>query len=111
MVLLLAASAFAADTVSASLNGLELEIEKGTGSIVSLSVPGQGKILDARSEAASILDLAYPIPEFEPLRLASRYSKDAEIRVTDKEVTIHWERLGASRDYLQPEGSVRATVT
>ncbi len=111
MVLCLAAAAFAADTVSANLNGLGLEIEKGTGSIISLSVPGQGKLIDARSEAASILDMAYPVPEFEPLRLASRFSKDADIKVSDSEVAIHWERMGASRDYLQPEGSVKATVT
>lgn len=83
--------------VDAELNGLELSFDAQTGCLVEMSCPGVGTVLDAERGRASVLDLAYPIPAFEPLRLASRYSKDAQIEVTKRKVTITWDQLGMSR--------------
>ena len=96
-------------TLTANLNGLELTLDLQTGSILGLAADGPGKCLGETPENASILDLAYPIPDFEPLRLASRYSKGAKVHAAGQEVTIHWDRLGPSRDFDTP-GGVSATV-
>lgn len=96
--------------VEATLNGLKITIDKKTGSIIGFDYPGPGKILEAKSERAGLVDLAYPIPEFEPLRLASRFSKEARIEKSDNAVVISWENLGASRSYFKPAGNVSAKV-
>ena len=97
------------NNVKANLNGLEIEFEKYSGSIVSLSYNGVGHMLDTEVQEASVLDMAYPITKFEPLRLASRFSKNAKIDITDKLVTITWDKMGASRDF-ELEGYVKAVV-
>ena len=78
---------------------------------MSLTYPGPGEMLRTTPEYASILDLAYPLPQFEPLRLASRFSPGARITKAAERVTIHWDRLGASRTAFPVPGSVSATVT
>jgi hypothetical protein len=83
--------------IEATLNGLHLTIDAKTGSIVGMSYPGVGKMLEASAEQASIIDLAYPIKELESLRLASRYSEGTKIQRTADSVTITWDRLGMSR--------------
>lgn len=98
------------DVVEAMLNGLTISIDKHSGSIIGLEYPGPGNILKASGEQSGLVDVAYPIPEFEALRLASEYSKQAKIEKTDNSVTISWESLGASRSYFQPSGKVSATV-
>ena len=99
------------EVVTATLNGLEIAIDGEMGSVVRLSYPGLGTMLEASPECASIVDLAYPVPDFEPLRLASRYSAKAKITKTDTQVVIHWDRLGASRSFVELPGNVAATVT
>ncbi|HZM01444.1 MAG TPA: hypothetical protein VFC44_00345 [Candidatus Saccharimonadales bacterium] len=96
--------------VEATLNGLKITIDEQTGSIVGLEYPGPGKILEAKPAVAGIIDVAYPIPEFEPLRLASRFSTSAKIEKTDDSVTISWANLGASRPYFKADGKVTAKV-
>lgn len=93
-----------------TLNGLKISIDNQTGSIRGLEYPGPGKILEARPERAGLIDLAYPLPEFEALRLASRYSKGVKIKQAGNEVVITWGELGASRTYFKPSGKVSATV-
>jgi hypothetical protein len=95
--------------VKASLNGLELIFDGETGSLLEMSYPGPGKMLDTSPGRASLVDLAYPVPEFEPLRLASRFSKSAKIQASSKEVVIRYENLGASRE-VKRLGSVSTTV-
>lgn len=97
--------------VTAALNGLEITLDGHTGSILSLDYPGPGKILQAEPSQASIIDMAYPVEEFEILRLASRFSSNATIEKTADTLTIQWKRLGASRELFQQPGDVSAEVT
>jgi hypothetical protein len=101
----------AQDVVRATLNGLEFVFDKQSGSILSMSYPATGVMLHTMRDSAGIVDVAYPVKEFEPLRLASRYSKNAEISEGKGMVTIHWPELGASRSFVKYEGKVSATVT
>jgi len=73
--------------VEAVLNGLEISIDGNTGSILSLNYPGPGKMLQAEPAEAALIDLAYPIKTFEPLRLATRFS----------ETQVHCNSRGQSR--------------
>lgn len=97
-------------TVEATLNGLNIVLDRNTGSILKMSYPGVGTILDSKPENAGIIDLAYPIKEFEVLRLASRFSQDAQISVYPDSVVIFWDKLGMSRDNFKVDGNVSATV-
>ena len=86
-----------AGVIEATLNRLSVKIDADTGSIVQMSYPGVGTMLDAVPKDAGIMDLAYPVKEFEPLRLAPRYSTGAKVVKTADSVTITWDKLGASR--------------
>ncbi len=97
--------------MTAALGGWKIVLDGKTGSILSLASAGPGEMLRTTPEYASILDLAYPVPQFEPLRLASRFSPGARITKTAEGVTIHWDRLGTSRAAFPVPGSVAATVT
>ncbi len=94
-----------------SLNGMDLWFDRQTGSIEYLSSPATGVLLEGTQERSGLLDVAYPIKEFTPLRLASRFSK-AQVLQEGNTVTIRWEVLGPSRGNFQlPEGRVSARVT
>jgi len=121
IMLLLSSSAFNAqaqnnkikssnETVESVLNGLKITIDKQSGSILGLEYPGPGKILETSREHSGLVDVAYPLPEFEPLRLASEYSKNARIEKTANSVTVSWEALAPSREKFKPSGKVAATV-
>ncbi|MEJ7780388.1 MAG: hypothetical protein WKF68_12445 [Daejeonella sp.] len=101
---------YATGTVEVTLNGLKITIDKQTGSITGLDYPGPGKILEAAPERAGLIDVAYPLPEFEALRLASRYSQGPKIEQSGNSIVITWDGLGASRTYFKPSGKVSATV-
>jgi hypothetical protein len=99
-------------TIEATLHGLTITLDADSGSILRLRYSETGTLmLDARPDQATILDLAIPIKEFEPLRLASRYSHGTQIHVSADELILHWDRLGQSRDWARIEGDVSATVT
>ncbi len=106
------AGARAADlgVYKARLNGAEVWIDQETGSLERLSSTVAGVLLEATPERSGVLDLAYPTPEFTPLRLASRFSK-AQVFAEGKGVTIKWDSLGPSRTNFPMEGSVSAQVT
>ncbi len=87
------ASTSSQGVIHATLNGLGITIDARTGGIVGLSYDGPGQILASPASEAAAIDLAYPIKVFEPLRLASRFSKDAQVSVNDNEVTIHYNHL------------------
>jgi hypothetical protein len=96
--------------VSVHLNGLEVGIDVATGSLVRLSYPATGVILEAPAKAAGLVDLAYPINSFPPLRIASRFSQ-AQVEKEANGVRISWEALGASRAGLAlPSGKVTGEV-
>ncbi|MBN1492230.1 MAG: hypothetical protein JXA69_20120 [Phycisphaerae bacterium] len=106
-----AVAAAESDTTAVRLNGLGITLDRNTGSILRLEYAGPGAMLDASPEKASLVDLAYPVKDFEPLRLATRFSKNAHIDVQSDQVTIHWNRLGASRSVFEQVNAVAATVT
>ena len=81
------------DTVTANLNGLAFTLDAETGSILRLEYAGL-VMLESEPGRATIIDLATPISEFEPLRQASRFSRGAKIEVVENAVTVRWERLG-----------------
>ncbi|MBN1764113.1 MAG: hypothetical protein JW860_02555, partial [Sedimentisphaerales bacterium] len=57
-----------------------------------------------------IVDLAYPVPFYPPLRLASRFSNNVQITQTDDRVTIFWPKLGLNKQFDNIPGHVSATV-
>src|SRR5262245_36476535 len=67
--------AASAKTLTIKPNGLTIGIDEETGSILYLAHPDVGVILQVNPQAASLLDVAYPVNAFVPLRLASRFSK------------------------------------
>jgi len=71
--------------------------------------PNKTIYLDASPRQSSIIDLAYPVKQFEPLRLASRFSENVKIERLEESVTISWENLGASRKFDLP-GQISASV-
>jgi hypothetical protein len=95
--------------VHAVLNGLAIDIDATSGSILKLAYPGAGTILEATREKAGLLDIAYPLADFEPFRLGSTHSSGAKVKQTDGAVTIAWEKLGGSRPFEFP-GKVSAFV-
>ena len=68
------------------LNGWEIGLDPQTGGIASLSHPMTGAFLSAPAGKASLLDLAYPIPQYVPMRLGTSHSK-AEITSEGGEIT------------------------
>jgi hypothetical protein len=98
-------------TVSARFHGTQITLDSASGSILRLAHPGPGTWLDTVPNEASLVDLAYPIPQFEPLRLASRFSRDARINVSSEQVVVNWNRLGPSRTAFNLPGRVSVTVT
>lgn len=95
--------------VHATLNGLWMTFDAATGSIIRMEHPGPGVMLDTKPDKAGVIDLAYPIEAYEPLRLASRFSHGAKIETTADSVTITWDKLGSSRSF-DLTGSVSAVV-
>ncbi len=107
---LLATSVSAAKTVDVVLNDLELTIDADTGSILKMAYPGVGTLLESSPDKASIVDMAYPVEKFEPLRLSSRFSRGVRIDKKDGEVTLTWDRMGASRTFVDLPGEVGVVV-
>jgi hypothetical protein len=99
-----------APALKATLNGAELEFDADTGALLRLSYPGVGDLLRSTPERSSLIDLAYPHPRFEVLRLASRYSRGAKVTASNNSVVVQWDKLGMSRTNFVVEGNVSATV-
>lgn len=83
-------------------------IDPSSGGLLELEYGGR-KMLLARPGSASLLDAAYPGYGFEPLRLGTRYSRDARVEAADGGILITWQTLGMSRAF-EPKGSVHASV-
>jgi hypothetical protein len=97
--------------VSASLHGLTITFDKSSGAILRMEYPGPGGLLEADAGEAGLLDAAYPLPEFEPLRLSARCSSGADIDIRPDRVTVKIPSLGLSRRGFAVEGKVAAEVT
>ena len=100
-----------AETRTVRLNNLKLGIDERTGSLVRLSYPATGVILQAPAESVGLVDLAYPLDSFAALRLASRFSR-ARVMTEGKGIHITWDALGPSRTHVSlPDGKVSAQVS
>ncbi|HPK01971.1 MAG TPA: hypothetical protein PLS90_05900 [Candidatus Sumerlaeota bacterium] len=97
------------ESVTAELNGLQLAFDADSGALIEMTYPGVGAMIQTSAARGSLLDLAYPIPSFEPLRLAARFSTGASIERTSDSVTVRWERLGPSRRRT-PQSPVREAI-
>lgn len=97
--------------VAVKLNGLDIVIDGRTGAIRRLVYPGPGTFLDADAAEAGLVDVAYPIEQFEPLRLAARYSAGAAIEKGRDRVVVRLGKLGPSRGNFKVEGEVAAMAT
>lgn len=94
-----------------SLNSLDIGIDSETGSLVLLSYPATGVILEALPENAGLVDLAYPVESFTPMRLASRFSR-AHVAKEGNGVVITWDALRPSRsNFALPAGKVFVQVS
>ncbi|HZT29871.1 MAG TPA: hypothetical protein VFA33_08315 [Bryobacteraceae bacterium] len=108
---LAAGIALGAGDVSLRLNGLEIALNGETGGIVWLAYPPAGEFLAAGTKDAGLLDVAYPVESFGPMRLATRFSR-AQITRTGEGAVIVWDPLGPSRRGVAlPSGHVTARVT
>jgi hypothetical protein len=94
--------------IEITLNGLNLTVDARTGGLLRMAYAGMA-FVDAPPEQAGLVDVAYPLEKFEPLRLAARYSTGARVERQPDGLTITWDGLGASRPFPFP-GRVAATV-
>lgn len=100
-----------AATRTVTLNGLEIGLDSENGGIVSLGYPGMGRILETDAATAGLLDVAFPLADYVPMRLATRFSR-ARIDEKPGRVTISWDELAPSRTHVKlPAGSAKASVT
>lgn len=97
--------------VETTLNGLQLVFDANSGSLLKMAHPLTGTIIQANPDSAGLVEVAYPIEEFEPLRLATRFSKNAKITKSKDQVTVYWDELGGSRSMFKFPGKISATVT
>ena len=102
-------AAQSASPATATINGLAIQLDPQSGGIVSLSYPGVGDMLRAAPGKASLVDVAYPIDEFQPLRFTSRLAKGSRIEARDGEIVVRWDALAPTREFSLP-GKISALV-
>lgn len=109
-VLLLSAHAPAASAASVLLNGLQLDFDDDTGTLVRMSYPSAGVILAASKEESSILTVSCPAKGLAILQCEPRLSK-ATIQKGKDGVTVTWAALQANRNSPDASaGKVKAQV-
>ena len=92
-----------------TLNGLRFEVDKKTGGILHLSSASDVTFLETSPARSGLVDLAVPVPAFEPLRRATRYSEQVRIDQKTNDVSLYWNDLPPSRP-LSLKGNVPVTV-
>ncbi|MFN0170742.1 MAG: hypothetical protein ACKV22_30340 [Bryobacteraceae bacterium] len=107
--LLTLASIVRAEPLRTALNGLEIAIDRETGCLLHLASESTGAILTATEP--SLLDAAYPVASFAPMRLGCR-NAHASVTGHSGGLAIEWKQLGPSRPNLLPgRAAVSALVT
>jgi hypothetical protein len=91
------------------LNGLAIGLDAQTGAIRNLDYPGPGTLSDADAGEAGLVDAAYPLDAFGPLRLAARHGRGAVFQKSADHVVVR-AKLGPSRPQFPVDGQVEATV-
>jgi hypothetical protein len=111
MSLCISAWANEPNVLTVTFNGVDISIDRDTGSLLLLSSSPTGVILQASPEGAGLVDLGYPVESYTPMRLASRFSR-AEVAQEKNAVVISWNALGPSRsNFTLPPGRVFVQVT
>jgi hypothetical protein len=108
-IITLTSSALCAGEVKVfKMNGVTLGLDGATGGIVLLRHEGSTFLRD--DGAGALVDMAYPVTEFIPLRISSRYSV-ARISEANGVIEIRYDQLASSRPKLgYPHGRVSAVV-
>ena len=94
-----------------SVNGLDFVFDGETGNLLALTSDGLDPFIESAAAKASLVDVACPIPEFEPLRAATRRSSGVDITHEGGGVTLHWPELALSRSLFDIGGPIEATVS
>ena len=94
----------AAATRTVTLNGLEIGLDENNGGIVSLRYPNVGRILDTEAASAGLLDLAFPLADYVPMRLATRFS-----RAVRRDRPRHHNHLAGARSEPNPCSPARGS--
>jgi hypothetical protein len=92
------------------LHRVEITVDARSGCLLSVSHPGPGEFLSSGPGDAGLVDLAYPIDDFWPLRRGASHATEVRIEREAGRVTLHWPDLAPSRDQFDLEGTVAATV-
>lgn len=96
--------------IKTALNNNEIVFDAHTGGILCLKTSNGVKIIDTDRETAGLIDLAYPLDNFGPLRLATPYSKIKSIDINENNVIIDYSSLGPSRKDAGYQGDVSAKI-
>ena len=97
--------------IKAVLNGTEYGFNAETGCLESIVHPVAGNLLKGTGKSAGLIDMAFPLGEFEILRISSKYSKGAQITVSDGKVEILYEDLGKNFPEYTVDGAIKVKVT
>ena len=98
-----------AGVVPFTMNEIRVEVDESSGAILRIATPAAGPVVETTMPRAGLLTLGYPVRAFAPLQLEARYSTAVLTRQPD-ELTISWDKLGASRSVPLPAGQVSAQV-
>ncbi|MHB1483769.1 MAG: hypothetical protein ACYCYI_03810 [Saccharofermentanales bacterium] len=99
------------DKIIKIINNNKFVFDSLTGGILSLQTTNGVKLIDTDRKTAGLIDLAYPLDNFGPLRLATPYSVVKNIETNENSVVIEYSSLGPSRDDAGYEGTVSAKIT
>jgi len=91
------------------LNGVTIGIDDQGGGLAFLSTQSLGTIIEAPGDEPAMVDVAYPVSGYLPMRLSSRGAK-ATIKDDGNAIIITWKSLHASRALPALAGSVGAEV-
>lgn len=98
-------------TETATLNGTRLVFCRDNGVLLSLTEPEGYRLIDTVPELGGLIDVACPLKEFGPFRLASRFSRGCQFEPGSSSLTIRYPQLGGSRNDVRWKGRVSASVT
>lgn len=98
-------------TVTANLNGNRLVFSRDNGVLLSLTEPEGNLLIDTVPALGGLIDVACPLQEFGPFRLAARFSRGCEFEPGTAAITVRYPRLGGSRNDVKWHGRVSAAVT
>lgn len=97
--------------VKIELNNTQIDLDEHTGGILRMQHGGPGVIVQSDVDHAGMIDMAYPVEHFEPLRLANRFSTISAIEASENQVRILYDNIQPSRAWYHMDGRVCAEIT